>query len=41
MLKYENNPLYKNSFETGKALYYAISNSKNLEEFGKKVKKTI
>ncbi|AXV37574.1 MAG: hypothetical protein CIT01_04870 [Methanobacterium sp. BRmetb2] len=37
MLKYKNNPLYKNSFETEKSLYNAISNSKNLDEFGKKI----
>ena len=37
MLKYENNPLYKNSFETEKSLYNAISNSENLDEFGKKI----
>ncbi|MGC9517153.1 MAG: hypothetical protein ACP5C3_05585 [Methanomicrobiales archaeon] len=37
MIKYEKNPLYKNSFETEKALYEAITSSKDLEEFGHKV----
>jgi hypothetical protein len=35
--KYEHNPLYPYSHESQDALYQAIANSKNLEEFGQKV----
>lgn len=35
--KYENNPLYANSYQSEKALYDAISNSEDLEDFGQKV----
>jgi hypothetical protein len=37
MLKYENNPIYKNSYKSEKALYDAITSSADLEEFGRKV----
>lgn len=35
--KFENNPLYANSYQSEKALYEAIANSTDLEEFGQKV----
>jgi hypothetical protein len=35
--KYENNPLYPNSYHSEKELYNAIVNSEDLEEFGRKV----
>lgn len=37
MKKYENNSMYKNSYETEKALFEAISNSADLDDFGRKV----
>lgn len=35
--KYENNPLYANSYQSEKDLYDAIANSTDLKEFGEKV----
>lgn len=37
MQKYENNSLYPHSYQSEKELYEAIANSKDLEEFGRKV----
>ena len=37
MHKYENNPVYKNSLEAEKAMFEAISDIKELEEFREKV----
>jgi len=37
MKKYENNSLYPHSYQSEKELYDAIANSKDLEEFGRKV----
>lgn len=37
MKKYENNSLYPHSYQSEKELYEAIANSKDLEEFGRKV----
>lgn len=37
MKKYENNSLYPQSYQSEKDLYEAIANSKDLEEFGRKV----
>ena len=35
--KYEKNPLYINSYQSEKALYDAIANAANIEEFGNTV----
>lgn len=37
MKKYENSSLYPHSYQSEKELYEAIANSKDLEEFGRKV----
>lgn len=37
--KYENNPLYKNSYQAEKKMYEAIKNAKDLKEFGEILKK--
>jgi len=34
MLKYKDNSIYKNSYESEKALYEAMANASDLEEFG-------
>jgi hypothetical protein len=39
MLKYEDNPIYKNSYNSEKSLYDAISSSTDIDEFGRKIEK--
>ncbi|MDP3065491.1 MAG: hypothetical protein Q8N08_02035 [Methanobacteriaceae archaeon] len=37
MKKYQNNPLYSNSYQSEKELYEAIRDSESLEDFGRKL----